>query len=312
MIRRDLDEERTLVELSDAGSDSESEETKRSEDSERSSIFNNEDRLQSGSHMSRGNSRRNRAIFGATGSIRKLRYIHGKPLDQSIASPLSFRLYNNTERLSTAHHETTTLFSIFWMALGFMPTWSNDSGHHVWSIEDPVRDVSLGGITAKPVDSHTPEDEAESTHVYGLEYAQDRPRSIRLAAEAFGVAKTSIDYWADITDTISSIYSRNLSNHYVEVCRNGRISPSMSRLISTEGVGGASDFVVRADLEALIRDFLALEWSPLGFLVWKLNTRLLTTLLSRTAQLYQPLLSVIWQSSPDPFYDQTMFRKLSR
>jgi len=85
----------------------------------------------------------------------------------------------------------------------------------------------------------------------------------------------------------------------------------MSRLISTEGVGGASDFVVRADLEALIRDFLALEWSPLGFLVWKLNTRLLTTLLSRTAQLYQPLLSVIWQSSPDPFYDQTMFWKLS-
>lgn len=254
-IRRDLDEERTLVDDSNSGHDL-------SSVTSDSSTSHNEF-----SFIPLESSRRAK-ISGVTGVIQKLKTTRNEP---SLGSPLSFHLHNEDERGNLLGKESSSLESLFWFAQGFLPSLQ---GHEmVYSLEDPNVLIQPG----KPTDDQTcldiDLDNTKYPHVIRLSLSKDRPRSLRLAMEAFRLQRTRISHWAD-----------------------GRTANSQERLFPTDCLGLAKAFLIRDELEAMVYAFLAISWTPSGFVIWKPNTTLWTTLLVKTKCFLQTLLPLVWNA----------------
>jgi hypothetical protein len=115
--------------------------------------------------------------------------------------------------------------------------------------------------------------ESKHPHVIRLSLSKDRPRSLRLAMEAFRLQRTRISHWS-----------------------GGAAANSQDRLFPTDGLGLTGSFMIKDELETMVYAFLALNWIPSNFVIWKKNTTLWTNLLVGTASFIQMLLPIVWVS----------------
>jgi hypothetical protein len=252
-IRRDLDEERTFVNNSNSGLDVSSV----SSDSSTSHV--------EFSFVPLHSSRRT-LISGVTGVIQKLRTTHRN--EQSLSSPLSFHLHNEDERGHVLAEESSSLETLFWLAEGFLPDLQRNQ--MVYSLEDPILDPHSEGSTDDSPCIDTDLNRRKHPLVIRLTPSRDRPRSLRLALEAFQLQRTKITHWF-----------------------GGTASPQ-ERLFATDWLGLPGAFMIRDELETIVYAFLDLRWTPSSFVIWRKSTTLWTMLLLRAASLIHPLLPIVW------------------
>jgi len=256
-IRRDLDEERTLMNDSNSGPDL-------SSVTSDSSTSHNEF-----SFIPLESSRRTK-ISGVTGVIQKLKTIRNEP---NLSSPLSFHMHNEDERGHILGNESSSLETMFWLAQGFLPC--SEEGI-VYSLENPTMYPDQLHPEELPsnqshLDLETPR--GTNRHVIRLSLSKDRPRSLRLAMEAFRLQRARIKHWS-----------------------RTEMANSRERLFPTDSLGLTGAFMIRAELENMVYAFLALSWTPSSFVIWKKNTTMWTKLLVSTASFIHTLLPIVWKS----------------
>jgi hypothetical protein len=162
------------------------------------------------------------------------------------------------------------LETLFWLAEGFLPDLQRNE--MIYSLEDPILDPYLDESTDNQPCLDGTINSQKHRLVIRLTPSRDRPRSLRLAMEAFRLQRTRVSHWLEgPTNT-------------------------QERLFATDCLGLPEAFMIRDELETMVYAFLDLIWTPSSFLIWKKNTKLWTTLLLRTAPLIHLLLSTVWTS----------------
>jgi hypothetical protein len=256
-IRRDLDEERTLMNDSNSGPDSSSVTSDSSTSHNEFSFIPTE---------SSGRTK----ISGVTGVIQKLKTSRNEP---SLSSPLSFHMHNEDERGHVLGKEPTSLETLFWLAQGFLPCAEKGV---VYSLENPTMyPDQLHSEESTANQSHLDLDTIHSNypHVIRLSLSKDRPRSLRLATEAFRLQRARIKHWS-----------------------RSEVANSQERLFPTDCLGLNGAFMIRDELETMIYAFLSLSWAPSNFIIWKKHTTMWTALLVKTASFIHTLLPIVWKS----------------
>jgi len=268
-IRRDLEEERTFVSGSNSGPELSSD----SSDSSTSHLEFSFIPL-----VSRGVTK----ISGVTGVIEKLKTSHRN--ERTLSSPLSFHLHNEDERGKVLGKESSNLETLFWLAEGFLPDLVRNQT--VYSFEDPSLNLYPEGPPDDQPYIETDINRRKRTLVIRLTPSKDRPRSLRLAMEAFRLQRTRISHWCGDT-----------------------IIHSQERLFSTDDLGISGAFMIRDEIEAMVYAFLDLRWTSSSFVIWKTNTTLWSNLLLKTASLINRLLPIVW-GSEDLRSDGSALREL--
>jgi hypothetical protein len=163
------------------------------------------------------------------------------------------------------------LETLFWLAEGFLPSLQ---GHEmVYSLEDPTLSLHFERSPDNQPCLNVDTNESKHPHVIRLSLSKDRPRSLRLAMEAFRLQRTRISHWT-----------------------GGAVASSQERLFPTDGLGLTGSFMIRDELEGMVYAFLALSWTPSNFVIWKKNTALWTNLLVGIASFIPMLLPIVWVS----------------
>jgi len=297
-FRRDLDEDRIIIQDSDAGSSSgsssnssiDSEEEEEEEEVDGLSIVSSgsvgtihkvaaayESRQRNTEAMIK--LRKIRTIWGVTGRLRKMSTKIKGSDGNSLDSPLSFGRHNNVEIGVKRKEENLTLSDLFWLATGFLPLGKDSNEQEIVAcLEDPACGAFLAiGGSDKPMG-----------RFFRLQEVQDRPRSLYMAIEALQVSNTKIlSFKEDQTlqpDELS-IFTK----------QKGSLTPQDLKASAkwtsvTYGQHKRAGFIFSPDVEKLVFAMLSLKWDPWSYLLWKLNNDIWSAILLGTSRLLRTFL----------------------